>query len=738
MKRVYLFLFFISVFLRVQAQLITIAEARASAEGTTVTVRGIVVNGSELGPIRYMQDETGAIAAYDFAATADVVTGDSIEVTGVLDNYNSLLEISPVTSLTILSSGNPVPAPLPVTLTDGWVEEMEGYLVEVSGVHFTETGTFSTAGSGTNYDVTDGISSAQVRIQTSTNIDGTVIPEEDLFITGIMSQYAPGGSGGYQLLPRDLTDISTGGNPPVISSGLSQTNITTTGFTVGFETLYNGNTIIYYGTSAGALTSTSEDAAMTTSHTLGLAGLTPATIYYVQAASVSASNDTSWSAVAAMATSSNSSGEIRVWFNNPVDNSVSTGVNAMYDTHFADTIISYIDNAVYSIDMALYNIDNINNIVTALNDAYVRGVTVRVICDAGVNSAAYDLLSIGAGNKKKSPTGMTPDGDYYGIMHNKFLVIDVVSTDADQPWVIGGSTNFTDEQLKIDKQNMIAIQDHTLAKAYRAEFEEMWSGSFGPEKTNNTPHDFIIDGKHIELYFSPSDNTESHILSSIQSADHDLYFGVFSYTRYGISYEIQDAIDRGVFAAGIWDQTDPDDPTAIEVLESAMGSTLFEASGSPLFHHKYLIVDPNCPQSDPLVLTGSHNWTSSANSRNDENTLIIHDSTIANIYYQEFSQRYQDEGGTEVVGDVCDYVAVDAVQAVPLQVYPNPANNWIVLESDQEGKVSIFDLSGNMLNTFQITEGTNTIPVIALQTGMYVMLLQTESAVFTGMISIQH
>ena len=78
---------------------------------------------------------------------------------------------------------------------------MEGYLVEVSGVHFTETGTFSTAGSGTNYDVTDGISSAQVRIQTSTNIDGTVIPEEDLFITGIMSQYAPGGSGGYQLLP---------------------------------------------------------------------------------------------------------------------------------------------------------------------------------------------------------------------------------------------------------------------------------------------------------------------------------------------------------------------------------------------------------------------------------------------------------------------------------------------------------------------------------------------------------
>ena len=46
----------------VQAQS-SIAAARTQATGT-VTVRGIVTNGAELGPIRYLQDNVAGIAAY--------------------------------------------------------------------------------------------------------------------------------------------------------------------------------------------------------------------------------------------------------------------------------------------------------------------------------------------------------------------------------------------------------------------------------------------------------------------------------------------------------------------------------------------------------------------------------------------------------------------------------------------------------------------------------------------------
>ncbi|MFN0275046.1 MAG: phospholipase D-like domain-containing protein, partial [Chitinophagales bacterium] len=658
MKKLFAFSFSVFFFSLTQAQVITIAEARSLPEGTDVTVRGLVLNGSELGDVRYLQDATGNIAAFNSTMLDAILRGDSIEVSGPLFSYNSLLEISSTTSVTVLNSGNPLPSPILITCAGGWIEGNEGKLVKVDDATFTETGTFSSSGSGTNYDVNDGTATAEVRVITATNIDGTPIPEDAVSITGIMSQYAPSGSGGYQLLPRDLTDLAPPGNPPVISSILTQTNITTSSFTVNFSTLYEGNTIVYYGTTS-ALGSTASDATLTTSHAIDLSGLTAGTIYYIKAVSVSASNDTSYSSIVTMASQSNSSGVIHYWFNSPVNNSVSDGTNAEYITNMDDSIISYIDRAQYSLDIAIYNIDNTNNIITAINDAYARGVVVRVICDDGVNSD-YDLINVGAGNKKKSPTGTTSTGDFYGIMHNKFIVVDVLSTDPNDAWVLGGSANMTDQQVQVDHQNMVVIQDQSLAKAYRIEFDEMFAGNFGSEKQNNTPHEFIIGGKRVELYFSPSDDVETQIIRQINNADHDLYFAIFTLTRFGISYTIEDAVeDRGVFAAGMYDETDPSDSTAITVLEDALGERFRKHIGSVQLHHKYLIVDPHCNQADPIVLTGSHNWSSSANSRNDENTLIIHDSVAANIYYQEWVARYAEDGGTEYISDeACDYVGV--------------------------------------------------------------------------------
>ncbi|MCU0613306.1 MAG: hypothetical protein MUE60_16160, partial [Candidatus Eisenbacteria bacterium] len=47
------------------------------------------------------------------------------------------------------------------------------------------------------------------------------------------------------------------------------------------------------------------------------------------------------------------------------------------------------------------------------------------------------------------------------------------------------------------------------------------------------------------------------------------------------------------------------------------------------------------------VITGSHNWSSSAETTNDENTLIIHSPVIANLYLQEFAARYHAAGGNQ-------------------------------------------------------------------------------------------
>lgn len=110
-------------------------------------------------------------------------------------------------------------------------------------------------------------------------------------------------------------------------------------------------------------------------------------------------------------------------------------------------------------------------------------------------------------------------------MHNKFIVID--AGDVMNSWVITGSLNHTHNNLGWDYNNMICIQDQSLALSFVIEFEEMWgtdgpqpngeSALFGSEKSDNTPHKFLIGGIPVELYFSPSDGTTSKIAQLITS-----------------------------------------------------------------------------------------------------------------------------------------------------------------------------------------------------------------------------
>ena len=175
-----------------------IQAARNGAIGQTVTIKGVVTNGSELGPIRYIQDATGALPAYGTNLNG-VQRGDSISATGVLFDFNGLLELSPTTSFISHGVGTlPTPQILPLTAID---ESKEAQLVRIENVTFVQTGSFA-AGNST-VQVTDGVNTLDVRINGSTNIDGTAIPTGPVTIIALVGQF----NANYQLVPRDLNDI---------------------------------------------------------------------------------------------------------------------------------------------------------------------------------------------------------------------------------------------------------------------------------------------------------------------------------------------------------------------------------------------------------------------------------------------------------------------------------------------------------------------------------------------------
>ncbi len=175
-----------------------VADARTYGIGQTVTVVAVATNGSELGPIRYMQDGTAGIAGYGGPITG-VNRGDSITVTGPLIEFAGLLEISTVVSVTNHGPAviQPTPIQIPITSAN---ESLESQLAEIQNVTFVESGNFA---GNTTYTITDGANNLDVRVNSGTDLVGTAIPSGPITITGLIGQF----NANYQIVPRDLNDI---------------------------------------------------------------------------------------------------------------------------------------------------------------------------------------------------------------------------------------------------------------------------------------------------------------------------------------------------------------------------------------------------------------------------------------------------------------------------------------------------------------------------------------------------
>lgn len=276
---------------------LTLKAARALGAGSTVTVRAVVLNGPEMGNVRYVQDADAGLALYAQPAKlpgfGELRAGDSIQVTGQLKAYNGLLEMDPVASVHKLASGlrlHAVKVPVAQAAT-AFAEANEGRLVEITGVTrlATPAGIPATTLAGNANYLLNGLPGTLVRVMAAstgpTGLVDTAPPTEPFDLRGIMSQYAPSGTGGYQLLPRLASDLVLGSGLPRLTEEPVPVNVSATGFTVVYSTLNPGDTRVRFGLDPKQLRESRLDAALTTHHSLTLTDLIPGTTYYVEVSS---------------------------------------------------------------------------------------------------------------------------------------------------------------------------------------------------------------------------------------------------------------------------------------------------------------------------------------------------------------------------------------------------------------------------------------------------------------------
>ncbi len=742
---------------------IPIAEAKVNDNngiglrlGDLVTLRGVVTVSNQFGGPSYIQDNTGGISVFGAGFSGAVQIGDEVLVTGTVAQFNGLNQIENPTLHSIISSGNTV-EPLIATAStlsgDGinGVENYEGRLIRVNGVVVSELNGSSVSNwAYKNYRLTGSSPSdtVQIRIDNDTQIIGLVAPAGKFDVIGVLSQYKPSLPfiGGYQVMPRVPEDILSNG--PIIDKYPEETDLTSNSISLEWTTLNPGTSRIRYGVTANYELGIVElDNVLRTNHSLTVDELDVATIYHLQVFSV-ADGDTSFSSDIVSSTTSAlpTTGEIQVYFSKTVNTSVSSGIDANGNANFQNILIDRINNAKRSIDAALYSLSGTvgANIAAALLNAKNRGVKIRVIGEYDNRTTAPWNTLINNGIPYINDRFGNNDGS--GIHHNKFFIIDYRGGAADSIWVITGSWNPTDPGTNDDRQNLIIIQDVALAGAYTLEFNEEWGSDtdtpnaansrFGPRKLNNTPHNFVIGGNKVQLYFSPSDGTTAKIGRTLGKADKSINVALLSFTRRDLADTIITIKNKGSKTRVIL-SNNTDTGSQYFYMQSAGVDIRLKGFTTGLLHHKYAVIDAEPFGYNAFVITGSHNWSSSAENVNDENTLIIQDDQVANFYLQEFAARYYEAGGQDsLVTSVDEESETIPVQFSLYQNYPNPFNPVTSIRFDvpftQKVELSVYDVLGrkvkelynNVVNAGQYSVEFN---ASGLASGVYIYRIKSDS-----------
>ena len=325
------------------------------------------------------------------------------------------------------------------------------------------------------------------------------------------------------------------------------------------------------------------------------------------------------------------------------------------------------DSAIFAVEDSTFRTNNgLPSSLTGLTQ-----VTVKV------GTATKTGYLLGAAELKDTSGGMNNYYSWGDQMHNKFAVVDGT-------WVFTGSWNFTINDTYGSEANRTAgvlsghtnhaveIRSEDLADEYTNEFDEMWGSStatpnhtdsnFHGRKTDTTSsHTVTVGGKTVEVYFSPNEGGLDRVVDAVENdADESAHFCAYAFSDQALTdalkvkwegsatestgtltgFVLQGVFDSGFFNqywSASMDMTQRDGSPDQSTKWNNKGQVYFDGEDN-LLHHKYLILDVNS-ESNPMVVTGSMNWSANGDETNDENTLIIHDADIANQFYQEFAAR---------------------------------------------------------------------------------------------------
>lgn len=315
-------------------------------------------------------------------------------------------------------------------------------------------------------------------------------------------------------------------------------------------------------------------------------------------------------------------------------------------------LLSQATDPTWAVDIAIYEYE-LEAIAQAVLAAHNRGVTLRIVYHGKPNDAQTEenerhLADLPAAVKRARLT--------HAICHHKFIVLSRLEQGRYVPQaVLCGSTNFTHNGVYRQANVVHVINRSDVAQDYLNLFEVLFRGD-SPTVTRQYVNrvNLLPSAQPLFAGFSPrSKYTDlDTFVALVQSAKSDVLFC----TAFDIYDELEKAFlgtphdpilryglqnTRSTITGVHADRTADFAATAMlsEGLEGFLKESTKGQKGNILIHTKLIVID--FTSDAPIVISGSHNFSSNASRSNDENFLIIQGNTdVADCYGCELMRLY--------------------------------------------------------------------------------------------------
>jgi phosphatidylserine/phosphatidylglycerophosphate/cardiolipin synthase-like enzyme len=132
--------------------------------------------------------------------------------------------------------------------------------------------------------------------------------------------------------------------------------------------------------------------------------------------------------------------------------------------------------------------------------------------------------------------------------------------------------------------------------------------------------------------FSRVEQCDNLLINLISQARKSVYVAIYSFTRDGLARALIDAKNRGVEVKIIIEEENAYGQGSDYRMLKEAGVDIRLDGNPALMHHKFMVVDGE------IIVTGSYNWSTAAEDRNDENFVVIRDRSVAERFMQEFNR----------------------------------------------------------------------------------------------------